>query len=898
MTKAQKPITTTNALLKRAREQRNWSQEALAEKLDTTGQTVSRWERGAAAPTPYYRQQLCALLGMTPQELGLLPAQAPAWPQGSAGPDHTGRWPPGPVRDPAVPLPAAQGSRLIGRDLLLADLKGRLATAVGGDYTALCGLPGVGKTALAVALARDERVQARFPDGVLWAGLGPSATAQGQLSRWGALLGLPDRERALAGERSVEERGLALRTAIGERALLLVLDDAWRLEDALTLRVGGSTCAYLVTTRFADIAAQLAGEGVAVPELPEEDGLALLARLAPRAVAAEPETAAALVRAVGGLPLGLTLMGCRITLRQLIGTSLDLLSAASSTALLALSVFPPKPNTFSEEAALAVTGAPIAAVDRLSDAGLLESSGPGRYTLHQTIADYARLALAQGGEDQAPARRLVAYFAGYVREHRTHYDSLELERANVFAALQVAFEREMQGELLRIATDFFPFLAARGLYASAREHLTRALEGARAAGGAPEEAQVLLHLADTAQKQGDYTRAIDFCQEGLALARAMGQRSLITDLLQILGWVIGNQGDLIQAEAYLQEGLALARQFSLQEQLCSILFSLGSLAGLSTGDYSSGEAYFREGLEIARQLGLHERVCATLTGMGVMAGLRGDYALAEAYYQEGLALARAMGFRERISVFLLNLGEQAYEQGNFIQAEAYYQEGLALARAMGHAELTTVLLLNLGELTHERGDHAQAEAYAQEGLALARAMGFRDRISGLLLALGRAVQLAGDGARAEGIYQEGLALAREIGKPEKIITLHMALGVLATERGDDGRAEDLLQEGLALARAGGYPLLTCDLLYHLGWLSLKQQRIEEAGSRFREMQENIPRGGQKLNAQLHYGLARLAEARGDFEEARRLGVYSLSLFELIGHRIAGEVRGWLASVGP
>src|SRR5260370_1570697 len=62
-------------------------------------------------------------------------------------------------------------------------------------------------------------------------------------------------------------------------------------------------------------------------------------------------------------------------------------------ALRALSVFPPKPNSFSEEAALAVCAVPVEGLDTLNDAGLLESQGAGRYTLNQPIPHYPSLHL-------------------------------------------------------------------------------------------------------------------------------------------------------------------------------------------------------------------------------------------------------------------------------------------------------------------------------------------------------------------------------------------------------------------------------------------------------------------------------------------------------------------------
>ena len=94
------------------------------------------------------------------------------------------------------------------------------------------------------------------------------------------------------------------------RRMLLVIDNAWQVEEALTFKVGGPNCAYLLTTRFPQIALQFTGEdAIAVQELGEDDGFTLLARLAPQLVASNREMALTLVRATGGLPLALHLMG-------------------------------------------------------------------------------------------------------------------------------------------------------------------------------------------------------------------------------------------------------------------------------------------------------------------------------------------------------------------------------------------------------------------------------------------------------------------------------------------------------------------------------------------------------------------------------------------------------------
>ena len=418
--------------LTEARLNRGLSQQDVAETIQTTHVNVSRWERGITKPSPYFRRKLSKLFGKTEEELDLIPAAAPisAKENGTSAaqvaqkeeraavavaeslPINTDL---PPIYDPTIPL--RPQNVLVGRDKELEMIKERLKKSGNVALTALNGLPGVGKTALSFAIAYDQELRQHFKDGILWAGLGPKPNMPGLLSRWGTLLGISANQMASLSNN--EAWAKAIRNAIGMRSMLLVLDDAWELEDALMVRVGGLNCAHLVTTRFPALAAHMTtGDPTIISELGEQESVALLQQLAPKAVERETQRVHALVQAVGGLPLALTLMGNYLRKQtasgptRRIGTVLERLSSAETrlqiqephipaeshpslsieipislqsvievtdrtltpevrAALYALAVFPPKPNTFSEEAALVVAACTIEELDALSDSGLL-----------------------------------------------------------------------------------------------------------------------------------------------------------------------------------------------------------------------------------------------------------------------------------------------------------------------------------------------------------------------------------------------------------------------------------------------------------------------------------------------------------------------------------------------
>jgi tetratricopeptide (TPR) repeat protein len=344
---------------------------------------------------------------------------------------------------------------------LLSRLKQLLLASGNKPVVVLLQIPGVGKTAVAEVLANDKEVIKHFSDGVLWAGLGREPDVFALLGQWAIALGIPANE--LAHLKKVEERAMAIHNKIGLRRILLVIDDAWQAEKTLAFQVGGSNCGLIITTRLLDVAAQFTGEGIqVVHELSEEDGLALLAKLAPEAVKAEPVEARKLVREVGALPQALILIGKHLwkesfggqtrrihtaltslrkaqerlkleqpqsplehhpslppatplSLTASIRISDEALDKESRRVLRALSVFRPKPNFFSEDAALAVTGSTVDTLDKLVDAGLLEFERE-RYMLPRTIADYAASDLPP--EDAVEYhRRAITYYSQWLREY-------------------------------------------------------------------------------------------------------------------------------------------------------------------------------------------------------------------------------------------------------------------------------------------------------------------------------------------------------------------------------------------------------------------------------------------------------------------------------------------------
>ena len=183
------------------------------------------------------------------------------------------------------------------------------------------GWPGVGKSAVAAALAHDRDLLKSFSDGVLWVSLGQRPNLLLELSSWMRHLGV----RSTAHATTVKEASIQLRLLLADRSVLLVVDDVWEIDQAEVFRVGGRRCGMLLTTRLPSIAEALSSDpddAYLLPVLEEEDSLELLHALAPETRDYRSQ-ARQLVRSLEGLPLALQVAGRLLRTEMRMGWGID-----------------------------------------------------------------------------------------------------------------------------------------------------------------------------------------------------------------------------------------------------------------------------------------------------------------------------------------------------------------------------------------------------------------------------------------------------------------------------------------------------------------------------------------------------------------------------------------------
>jgi predicted ATPase len=675
-----------------------------------------------------------------------------------------------------APLPVPR-SRLIDREQEIALVQDLLQRADVGLVT-LTGPGGVGKTRLAIQVATD--LSSQFADGAAFVSLAALkdpdlveltvaqalqvSEADGQsisehlvkyLRPRELLLLLDNTEQLLsAAPLATQALDAAPRLTLlvtsreplrvrDERVvpvLPLALPDAEQLPDLDRLSQVPAVALFVERVREVQPAFALTADNAqAIAEICRRlDGLPLALELAAaRSNVLPPE--ALLARLEHRLPL-LT-HGARDvperqqTLRNTIAWSYDLLDEGDKALFRRLSVFS---GGFTLEAVEAVCvfdavstassaqadeGAALEQLAQLLDKSLVQpqqdTGGEPRFTMLETIHEYATEQLVASGEAAAVQQRHAAYFLRVALEADPQMHSperegwmerLDREEANLRAALawSKADRNAVQTGLRLVgALVFYWFL--RGSIREGRTWLEAMLERTDGTDRSAARGEALYGAGWLAWVEGDFQAASPRAEESLSIAREIGDKQAIGNAKFLLGLVRMGQRNSAAARPLLEESRTLFKDLGNVWGEASTLYYLG-MATYFSGDRAGARACYEESLRLFRQIGEVFGVTVLVSALEVVGLPQGDEETARSLYEQSLPLLRASRERGRLGIILINIGESwLHQSGGEQQAKMLYKQGLNLWQDMQRVDNGIGIFRGLAGLAEVAAAQGQAE---------------------------------------------------------------------------------------------------------------------------------------------------------------------------------------------
>ncbi len=738
----------------------------------------------------------------------------------------------------------------IGRAGELAHYRELLATQ---GVAVISGMAGVGKTALALALAQEVAPRAAIcwhtcqpeegVDGLLWR-LAAFLAERGQAALWQMLQTAPQEGRLGRSAPPLSALIDYLAQLVQGGDYLLCLDDLHHLEQetgaaALLGRLielaQAQQLRLLVTTRQKPALGTLtpvrALSGLSLTDtrdLLRKHKLTLPADLLHQ-LHAETEgngqfltlTIQALQRTDDPASLIAQLTAAEDVERHLLALVNNLLTPAECAVMAAVAILDGYPASRQAIESISEEERVRDALLRLSSRYLLTAernpSGP-RYSTHALVQKFFYNGLHRR-ERQTLHRRAASHFAQeeadplqaarhYLRAEQMS-DAAHLITTNLQHLIGQGQLRALQRILLRFRQPELEHLLWAAVCVAKGQvwALLGEREGARAA---YDQAHALLTPAVNAP----VLRAELFFglaglteQESFAEARALVQAGLAA---------LGNADPLLAASLHIKEAGLLS----------------------SLGDYSTARAAAQRGLALLPSTP-HVLLVAAHENLGVIDFYTGNMAGAVDHWTRGLAIARRLPHPFKIIDLLNNLGAYHLVAGNWGEAGRLLTEGLTEAQKLGTANHQAHFYLNLGILRTWQGEDAAAETHLQ---TLARHVGEyasnakysladlrlrQGRFSEAAMLLAEAEQLI---AEAGAAYQQpelyrlqaqlalaqgeqpaaftavhkSIKLAQEMSMARDEGIAHGVLGQLLAARGDDAAATAAFRHSLALLNSEPY----------------------------------------------------------------------------------------------
>ncbi|MGI8333621.1 tetratricopeptide repeat protein [Actinomadura scrupuli] len=735
---------------------------------------------------------------------------------------------------------------------------------------AITGMPGIGKTALAVHWA--HLVSTEFPDGHIFIDLRgfsdkAALSPREALSQALRSLGVP------AGRIPADEDELAAlyRSQLARKRLLIVLDNAVGAQQVHPLLPGSPTCVVIVTARndLAGLVARDRARTLALDLLPTSEALDLV-----RAVAgierteAEPEAAAELVNMCARLPLALSVAAANLATRpqQTVADAVRVLDGGDRLSNLALgpeldeavgAAFSLSYRGLNSELQLAfrlfgliegpsftpqATGALLAVtpeaarriLSRLEAANLVQAISHDRYQLHELLREYAR------GRAEAEDDQLVRESA--VQRLATWY----LTRAQQAGRFLDRYRRTIGQELTVPPVHVAPPERHRHMDWFAQEYLN--LVEVIGQISHLQWDQLTWELADAVY---DFFELRRYCHENVAVHR--------------LGLEAAKRRYHLPAQFFMRHHMAVVYR--------------------ELGEFNKAFSEDQRAYELSQQVGDRYGTAATLDNMARIHLSLSNYKEALSFAGQALAILRGIGEQhgEATALDTMARGHQGLSQ--YREAFERAEGALVIRQDIGDQRGEAETLDNIARIYHGWGQARKALDYAKRALKIREDLGDRHGEGETLAYLGFLHMRTGQHLKAREYVQYALTIRRSIadrhGEGHALIYLSIILRRL-------GRYDEAVRVGLE----------SLDVLQELGDRHGEAEALESLSRSYRrkeayhQAQKDAERsleisrsiGNRHGEATAINALGLISRKLGKLSMAREQGVQSLRIRLQIGDR--------------
>lgn len=452
-------------------------------------------------------------------------------------------------------------------------------------------------------------------------------------------------------------------------------------------------------------------------------------------------------------------------------------------------------------------------------------------------------------------QRFVTYFLRYLNDNSRSspedFNAKEIEKDNALNAFDIALSIKDWDSVVRIYEALNHFLDVRGYWDEVIHRGTQAIKAAHKA----------------------------------------GQERVAAEFGVTIGWALQNRGRYKEARRVYEKSLSTFRYMEDKANIALSLYRIGSIA-YEQGDLANAREIFGESLTIYKEIGDEPGSAASLRGLGILTEQRGNLDEARRFYEESLRIERKVGNPRKIARILHDVAMLLQREGYLTKARELYGESLELVKSLGDSMNIAVALTQAGRVAEDQGDLALARQFLNQALEIANELEYRPLLGILHFNIGVIEYLSGNWQEAEALYNKSLEIRKSLNEKRGVGNSLNALGLLALEQGNYMEAHAHLEESLkiqeSIFNAEGIALTK----HHLGLLNLKEQHLAIASKFLEESLNALRTYGWKIHfTECLESYGELQAEKGNYSKARESFDEALAIAQSIGAKhLVGRVK--------
>lgn len=419
-----------------------------------------------------------------------------------------------------------------------------------------------------------------------------------------------------------------------------------------------------------------------------------------------------------------------------------------------------------------------------------ETSSKIFYRIHDLIQSYSLGLIHEHEQDLNNIRDnwvsgVVKYVSIYARSDSTSHDNLEMELENLLGAAEWAEQHQRWTDTNALVLLLWScgIMEMRGYAIWGTKLLIGGLSAARKLNKSEDEAIHLTHLAIASYLTGRYNLGEEYAEQALSVTRVIGDRVREETNLMLLGRFQMLHGRSEKSLEFHEQALTIARETGdrIGENSC---LGFMALCHWHLGEFKKAIELYNQALCIAKKIGDQANEGRHLSRMASCYVALEEFDTAISLYQSARSIARKINNRVGESFDLGGLGRAYYGLGQYDRAISLYEQALQITNSIGYPEGQIYRSSELAIAFARVGRVDEGLKLAREALDIALRIEHATGEEESRLALAECMYASSDNAQAEIEATRALEVSTiSKNRFHKAEALHL-LGVYALERGD------------------------------------------------------------------------------------------------------------------